>query len=55
MEDVAVRAVILVNEREGGAGNIIGFGGAKALRNALDQGGFAGAEIAAQQDHVRVA
>ena len=47
------RAVILVDEREGGTGDLVGLGCVERLRNAFHERGFARAQIAAQQQQLR--
>ena len=42
------RAVVLVNQREGGAGDFVGLGGVEGLRDAFDQRGLSGAQFAAR-------
>ena len=46
-------ALVLVDEREGGAGDLVGIGGVKRLGDALDQGGLACAEIAVKDKEFR--
>ena len=50
MEDGGEGADVLVDEGEGGAGDVILTGGVEGGGPAFDQGGFAGAELAAQDD-----
>src|SRR5208282_6091180 len=47
------RAIELVDEREGGTGDLVGLGGVERLRNALYERGFARAQIAAEQQQLR--
>jgi hypothetical protein len=47
------RAAIFVDEGKGGAGNVLSGSGLEAFCDALDEGGFAGAQIATQQDDER--
>ena len=54
VEDIFVWSVVLVDESEGGTGNIIGLGGTEAFCNALHKRGFACAKVAAQQYHASV-
>ena len=46
------RAVVLMEQREGRAGDFVGLGGVEGLGDAFDQRGFAGAEIAAQKQEL---
>ena len=50
VEDIGFGATVLVNEGEGGAGDVLLFGSFEALGNSLHQGGLTGAEITLQQD-----
>ena len=54
VEEVDLRAVVLVNQGKGRAGNVVVRRGMQTLGNALYQRGLAGAEVAAQDDHARV-
>ena len=42
-------ALVLVDQREGRAGDFVGIGGVERLGDAFYQRGFAGAEVAAEQ------
>ena len=53
VEEIDVRAAILVDEGKGGTGHIVLRGGLQAFGNAFDQRGLARAEIAAKNDHAR--
>ena len=46
-------SAILVDKSEGGAGDVFGTSGSEAFGNSLDQGGFAGAEVAAEEHDER--
>ena len=47
------RAVELVNEREGGTGDLVGLGGVERLCNAFHERGFSRAQIAAKEQQLR--
>ena len=41
---------VFVNQGKGGAGDVVGWGGVEAFGDAFDEGGFAGAEVADEQN-----
>src|SRR5438552_18591445 len=47
-----VDAVVLVNQRERGTGDLVRLGGIERVRDVLDQRGFPSAKVAAQQQQL---